>query len=80
MCAVDGYRLYVYSVYLALVHVPWALVEVRIGGELSYRAQHSPLIQFQVSCGLGINDTQRNLTLSHSDFSCHLRNRNVTIT
>ena len=35
--------------YLALVHVPGALVEVRVGSELSDGTQHRLLVQFQVS-------------------------------
>ena len=35
--------------YLALVHVPGALVEVSVGSELSDGTQHRLLVQFQVS-------------------------------
>ena len=37
------------NMYLALVHVPGALVEVRVGSELSNGTQHRLLVQFQVS-------------------------------
>ena len=38
--------------HLTLVHVPGALVEVRVGSELCYGTQHGPLIQLQVSGAL----------------------------
>jgi hypothetical protein len=38
--------------HLALVHVPGALVEVRVRSELSYGTQHGLLIQLHVSCSL----------------------------